>query len=221
MINNFTIYGERCSGTTYLEKLIKENFVINYVTNYNWKHFFGNYDFKNDDNENNTLFIGIIRHPIDWIDSFYNNQHHIPNSPKNISNFLLDEFYSIFTDGKPSGKEIMDDRNMITGNRYKNIFELRKIKNEYLINIMPTKVKNYILINYDNLINNSVIILQQIQHKFNLIPKNVSFHNILTYKGDNTNIYVKKHINMTDNIIEIIKNNIDKEQEETLGYIIS
>lgn len=221
MIQNFTIYGERCSGTTYLEELIKENFEINYVTNYIWKHFFGNYDFKNDENENNTLFIGIIRHPIDWIDSFYNNQHHIPNRPKNISNFLLDEFYSIFTDGKSSGKEIMDDRNMITGNRYKNIFELRKIKNDYLINIMPTKVKNYILINYDNLINNSVIILQQIQHKFNLIPKNVSFKNILTYKGDNTNIYVKKQITITDNIIEIIKNNIDKEQEETLGYNIS
>ena len=221
MIQNFTIYGERCSGTTYLEELIKENFEINYVTNYNWKHFFGNYDFKNDENENNTLFIGIIRHPIDWIDSFYNNQHHIPNSPKNISNFLLDEFYSIFTDGESSGKEIMDDRNMITRNRYKNIFELRKIKNDYLINIMPTKVKNYLLINYDNLINNSVIILQQIQDKFNLIPKNVSFQNILTYKGDNENNYVKKQINMTDNIIEIIKNNIDKEQEETLGYNIS
>ena len=38
------------------------------------------------------------------------------------------------------------DLNYLNGNKYKNIFELRKIKNYYLMNIMPYKVKNYILI---------------------------------------------------------------------------
>ena len=47
MVNKFTIYGERCSGTNYLEEIILHNFNINVTWDYGWKHFFGSYDFKN------------------------------------------------------------------------------------------------------------------------------------------------------------------------------
>jgi hypothetical protein len=85
----FTIYGERCSGTNFLECAIKENFNIEFTAKYAWKHFFGHYKFENNDEENETLFIGIIRNPISWIDSFYEKKHHLPhNNQINIRNFL-------------------------------------------------------------------------------------------------------------------------------------
>ena len=41
MLKKFTIYGERCSGTNYLEKIINLNFDVNVTWEFGWKHFFG------------------------------------------------------------------------------------------------------------------------------------------------------------------------------------
>ena len=40
-MKKYTIYGERCSGTTYLQTLIETNFQGCAITwEYGWKHFF-------------------------------------------------------------------------------------------------------------------------------------------------------------------------------------
>jgi len=70
-----TIYGERCSGTNYLEELLLLNFDVETVWDYGWKHFFGFNDLTNSDD---TLFIGIIRNLEDWINSLYREKHHLP-----------------------------------------------------------------------------------------------------------------------------------------------
>jgi hypothetical protein len=77
MIKKYTIYGERCSGTNYLENLIDKNFDIKITWEFGWKHFFGFNDnqLKNSDD---TLFICIVRNPVDWINSFYRELHHSP-----------------------------------------------------------------------------------------------------------------------------------------------
>ena len=140
MIKKVTIYGERCSGTNYLEQLLINNFnvIINY--DYGHKHFFGFNDLTNSEN---TLFIGIIRHPYDWINSLYRERHHLPKHFEKIENFLNDEIYSL-----DNNNEIMNDRNIYTKERYKNIFELRTTKIKFLIEDMPklVKNKNYLLL---------------------------------------------------------------------------
>ena len=70
-----TIYGERCSGTNYLEELLLLNFDVEIVWDYDWKHFFGFNDLTNSDD---TLFMGTIRNLEDWINSFYREKHHLP-----------------------------------------------------------------------------------------------------------------------------------------------
>ena len=40
-IKNFTIFGERCSGTNYVQQLILKNFDTEITWKYGWKHFFG------------------------------------------------------------------------------------------------------------------------------------------------------------------------------------
>ena len=81
--------------------------------------------------------------------------------------FLFNEFYSV----NEHSNEIMEDRHFLTKERYKNIFELRKVKNNYLIKEMPTLVKNYLLIRYEDLRDNYDVVLKFIQKKFNLIQK--------------------------------------------------
>ena len=216
MLKSFTIYGERCSGTNFLEKAIEENFDLKLTWDYDFKHWFGNYQFKNNETEDETLFLGIIRNPIIWIDSFFKSPHHIPRSnKKNIKNFLFNKWYSLNDD---THNEIMLDRNIITKNRYKNIFELRYTKNNYLINNMPKNVKNYLLIRYEDLYDNYDLILSYIEKKFNLTRKNTDFKKIITYKGKKDELFVKKDIKLTKNIVDIIINNLNKEQENGLGY---
>ena len=169
MVKYFTIYGERCSGTNFLMHAINENFEIEYITKYAWKHFFGFYNFENNEEENETLFIGIIREPISWINSLYKTMHHIPShNRENINTLLFNEFYSVYQNTE---NEILEDRNIITKKRYTNIFELRKIKNNFLINDMPKIVKNYLLIRYEDLRDNYDIILNFFFTKFNLKKK--------------------------------------------------
>jgi hypothetical protein len=222
MIKYFTIYGERCSGTNFLEHAIKNNFELEYNTKYSWKHFFGFYNFNNNisnDEEDQTLFIGIVRNPITWINSFFNKMHHIPiENRQNINTFLFNEFYSIYED-KP--EEIIEDRNIVTKDRYKNIFELRKVKNNYLIYDMKDNVKNYILIKYEDLRDNYDVVLDFLQKKFNLNKKNKNYIKIDTYKGKLKSLFIKKNVTLNPNIIKKIIENVELKQENSLGYLIN
>jgi len=173
MITKFTIFGERCSGTNYLEKLIILNFDIDMTSEYGWKHFLGFKELKNSDD---ILFICIVREISAWMNSFFRTPHHIPlylnkylnrRKPVQIDIFLNKEFWSAHNIGRYNGggSEIMEDRNIYTGQRYKNIFELRHTKLRYLIEDVPKKVKHYIFIKYEDLLFNFENTMNKIREK--------------------------------------------------------
>ena len=126
MLKKCTIYGERCSGTNYLENIIKMNFNVDITWKYGWKHFFGFQD-KALKNSDDTLFLCIVRNLPDWINSFYREQHHLPlrymtnlSPKKKLDIFLNKEIYSVEEKNirfKRCTKEIMTDRNIYTGKR--------------------------------------------------------------------------------------------------------
>jgi hypothetical protein len=213
-ITRFVIYGERCSGTNFLENAIKTNFGLELTTQYGNKHFFcfNKYDKSNED----TLFIGIIRNPIYWINSFSRELFHIPNENKPLNNFLFNKFYSI---NESINQIIPTDMNYMTNKKYDNIFELRKLKNFYLINIMKKRVKNYILINYESLLYNYDYTLDYIKNKFNLIKRYPIYKVIKQYKKSDKDVFNKqRNILLSPNIVNIIWDNLHMEQENRLGY---
>jgi hypothetical protein len=228
----FVILGERCSGTNFLEEAINQNFDITYTSEYGSKHFFCNNNYTSANEE--TIFIGVVRNPIYWLNSFSKELYHIPSVNKPLRNFLFKEFYSVF-DEQQNKKSMLDfnifsnnntteivnpkDLNYLTGNKYKNIFEMRKLKNHYLMNIMPRKVKNYILINYESLLYNYDITLNNIQSKFELIKKNETYVKIKNYKKSYTyNFKQQRMITFKNELIDVIWNNLDTTQENVLGY---
>ena len=212
-MNLFTILGERCSGTNFLENAILENFDIGLTWTFGNKHFFGHHKYKNSDN---VLFIGIVRNPYDWVNSFYRDKHHLPPElTANVESFLCNEFYSI-----NEGKEIMEDRNIINNNRYSNIYESRFIKTKFLIEEMPKKVKNYILIKYEDLNNNYEKTHEIIEKQFNLKRKNKDFVKIEHYRGKKKLEKVKSILNnyKIDKKLFFDKM-LDKTIEKKLGYL--
>jgi len=214
MIKNFTILGERCSGTNFLERIIKKSTNIPVTWVYGWKHFYG---FESYENSDDVLFIGIVRDPMDWILSFWRRKWHIPPELKtSIHTFLTKEWWSNFDKHSgpysiKSGCEIMEDRNMHTNERYQNIFEMRKIKAEYLLDYMSSKVKNFILIRYEDLCADIHAVLTKINEQFNvpIYPNKV-------VKRSNA-----KHHTMSPEIKKIFCDNIDHETEKRLGYMLN
>jgi ribosomal protein L20 len=216
-ITRYTIYGERSSGTTFLENAITTNFNVQVTWEYGWKHFFGFHDFSTDKQKaDETLFIGIIRNPYKWLNSFSKELHHIPEENWDINNFLFNEHYSVQYDGRINNK----DFNYKTGKQYKNIFELRKMKNEYLTDIMPSKVKNYILINYEDLSNNYDSVMERIRTMFNLAPKYYDRPFKIEYHGKDRKRKFKgeREIELSDSLIERINEQLDWNQENKMGY---
>lgn len=237
-IKKFSILGERCSGTNFLEELLLHNFDITYTSEHGNKHFFCFNNYNNTFTKD-TIFIGIVRNPIYWLNSFSKEMHHVPEiNRKNLNNFLFNEFYSVMDElNAPLDNSTVFvmknkssiykyeinkyDLNYITGNKYKNIFEMRELKNNYLKNFMPSKVENYILINYEDLLYNMEKTLDIIKNKFNLTPTKQTFKNVKKYKKSDTYKFVsQRQITFNSNTIRLIWNNLNVQQENSLGYFM-
>jgi hypothetical protein len=210
-VKKFTIYGERCSGTNYLENIISLNYELELTYEYGWKHFFGFDDLTNSDD---TLFICIIRNPYNWFNSLYKHPHHLcDNLKNNINNFLNNEVISI-----KNNNEIMTDRNIYTQERYKNLFELRHTKLKYLIETLPTLVKNHTIIKYEGLLNNFETTMKLFD-KFNLIKKYNKIINNNKKDFKYGGLYVKKNYYYIKKNLIYEHKDFNDEYEKLLGYL--
>jgi len=239
MPGKFTIYGERCSGTNYLEGLITQNFNATVDWSNGWKHFFGFNDLSIKENDD-ILFIGIVRNPVDWLNSLYKIYHHLPSHliPKklppmlqnnnaakcvihnyNAYHFLNDEFWSI----KENGTQIMFDRHIYEKRNYINIFEMRHTKMQFLVEDMPKKVKHFILIRYEDLMDDFVATMNYIKTHGKLeVKNNDSFPtNIYTYKAVPTNAKFKKKLEKPIPDHRILRNpKLRTKYEKHFKYIV-
>jgi hypothetical protein len=206
-INNFTIIGERHTGTNWLESIVKSNFELPVTWEYGWKHWMGFNDDRISESRN-TLFLCTTRNPHDWIYSFTREPHHIPTQNKlNTDTFLFNEWISIYNNKPPPllNKEIKEDRNMHTGERYKNIFELRKVKTEY-INSFKNINPNSIVVKYEDMYNN----YQEVFSKISIITG-------ITPKNESLSIKTKTY-HISDSLIKKINDNICWEAESKQNY---
>lgn len=225
---SFVIYGERNSGTNYLETLLTGKsyhlhhhvaaFDINLINPsaiesefknlFGHKHFFG---FHSDaiKKADNTIFIGIVRNPYDWIMALNKSLHHIPPVNHKIKNFLLNEWYSIHHDKKSKfyGKEKLNDRDFDTELRYKNIFAMRSKKLKYLYHTMPKIANNYDLIRYEDLCTDPWSIITEWSDRYHLSLNMPIMHPIK-----------KEPYKIDSKIKKIIDNNLDWYIENKIGY---
>lgn len=236
-IRYFTILGERCSGTHFVQHALLTNFHIQYIKGE--KHFFGNREFRNTLDvsteqlslhekhmfeidkipADELLTICLVREPVEWIDSFFKRKHHVPPENKEpIEQFLSCVFYSVYEEPPKKHAEIMEDRNWKTKERYTNIFELRRTKCEYLLDHIPKISKHYLFLRYEDLRDNYENTLENIQNQFQLWKKNDTYTQIHKYKGTFNALYEKKPILLEEQIREYIWENVDREQEATMGY---
>jgi hypothetical protein len=204
-IVQYTIFGERHSGTNFLQNILSEYFTdISITWEYGWKHWFGFTKHEKIIRSPRTLFIGIVRNPYNWICAMDKEPYHMPIQ-KNMRSLLLKQWIS--TDS--NNKEILFDRNYYTGKAYKNIFELRRYKIHYLRQILYNICDNYVLLRYEDLLDNLSLNIQSIAEIFSINKVDI-LSNIVVNK--------KQDYEISDNNKNIIDTNIDWTIENTIGY---
>lgn len=231
MIEDFTIFGERCSGTDFTQSILEMNFTQSLTWKYGWKHFFG-FSTKLRESDQ-TLFVCVVRGLEPWINSFFRDMYHLPLKYKadltieeKIEAFLNDEFWS-FNDidgNRDISKEILKDRNIYTGERYKNIFEARHLKLKYLIEDLPKRIDNYILVRHEDLINDFENTMIGIKNKGLKVREGIEFPvTSKAYKGiQGREDYKKVRKSKIDHISReriLTNKNLNPHYEKILGYM--
>lgn len=166
-IDKFVLFGERHSGTKFLEQSLS-CFGLESTQFFGHKHFFGFVDPSYILAEMHTMFVCIVRNPYQWILAMYELPHHVPHSKRSsLDNLTHGEWYSI----NANKSEIMQDRNFTTNkpyDRYKNIFEMRTTKCRYMLETVPLFAKNYLFLTYETFTLNHKNIMNIIKRTFNL-----------------------------------------------------
>lgn len=124
----------------------------------------------------------------------------------------------------------MEDRKS-DGTRFSNIFEMRSYKCNFLLETMPKIAHNYALVRYEDLKKNPIEYLSSLESKYQLQRKHKDFKietkRIITIKHDTKGTYfltnedpLKENYIISDEILNIINNNIDINVERKMKYLL-
>ncbi|HKM92319.1 MAG TPA: hypothetical protein VJY41_01570 [Prolixibacteraceae bacterium] len=177
-------------------------------------------------NSKNCLFIVIYRNPFDWLRSLHLQPHHTHPSLKNISfskfirtewQCIWDEWANVHPDDDKYRKEMLFERNPITGERFENVIQLRNAKIK-AFELLKKKVTHIEYVRYEDLVKEPDEFLNKLAEKY-LLPLKNTFENIITYKGITPKTYKPKTYNeITPDDLEYIMINIDVAFERKIGY---
>lgn len=212
-IKKFTIFGERHSGTKFLEYVLDSNLAIDPIWDFGWKHWIGSSRWDDLNKANDVLFVGTVRNIYDWIGGMSKLPHHLMEIQKNNYYELMTKRF-ISSVVKNNSKLYINDLHIIKQRFYNDIFEARYYKNIFLYHYMPFLVDNYIIIKHEEFIINHENICNYIKEKYKI--NNLKRYSISkNYKDLSKN--KKPHI-LPGDVINFINNKTNWEAEYIFGY---
>lgn len=240
-LNRVQIFAERCSGSNYLQALIKRNFFLQEEYCYGHKHFpiwlhipvdqqlslhnESLHDFYTLGHNEGCLFIVIFRNPYDWIRSLHKSPHHSAKCLRKMSFARFIRSYWRLDEKDPSvqeerAKNPLADKDPKTGLDFKNVMQLRNAKNKTFL-MLKEKIHNIYYINYEVLCDNPQEVIQEISQFFGIKMKG-AFIDVKEYKGDPIQgIFSKsKYKPIFINNLLYINAELDDKLEEQLGYTL-
>jgi len=226
-IKRIQIFGERCSGTNFLESLIRGNIKgVNLCSDFGYKHFFYSQGEKNSDD---CLFLIIYRHPFDWLRSISRKAWHVADELKNcsFSEFIRKEWHCVYNEesGTSSnnpeyGKEMTFERDPETGQRFKNVIKMRTRKIENFESIKETEKSTYYM-KHEDLASDPEAFIKVISRQYNL-KKRMIFRPVILRKGKRgigIRFYkAKQSYPIIEEDRQYILENLSLELEKKIGY---
>lgn len=216
MIDRIQLYAERHTGSKWLTQMLEETFGIKNPWGFGWKHWFPDIEKINKTDISNYLFIILVRDPYQWIAAMNKIPHHARPKLKDLrlEEFIKEEWECEWTkkdvpwlDDDKNFTEMMNERNPDTGERFKNIIELRNYKNREFLSLSD-KVKNFHIVKYEDMCDNPLEVI-------NKIVEGYPIKQIRQTRPNTKKVYPRK---LSDESIQFINDNLDWNLEEKLGY---
>ena len=219
-MKTFQIYGERCSGTNYVEKLITENFNLVLIEGTH-KHWYVN-DYSK--LRGDTLVIVVVRNPYSFLSSLHLQPHHAPlHYGLSFSEFIRKEWVSydspdilpLWFEEDMSIRETIAKPEWIVESEA-NVCRLRSSKLRNFLEL-EHHADNFCLLKYEELLldRNNIRVLKKwgVTQRWNEIKP------IVTYKGLGYKVYEPtKYDDIAVDDLQFINDNLDWELENKVGY---
>lgn len=168
------VFGERCSGTNFLETLIDQNLLgVRRIEPVSWKH---SYPDRGGLPGDDTIYVVVVRDPYNWLRSFHRSPWHVAPElrHRDFSSFIRAEWKCVWDEqgfvfpGDPRyGAEMMRERDPITRRRFANVLHMRNRKLESYL-ALREKSSAVMLVRFESLTADPVGFLQRLEARFGL-----------------------------------------------------
>lgn len=230
-IKNIQIFGERCSGTNYLERLIKTNFGVRVTSDFGFKHWFldgisprSRTNLTTDleqkrslDDSDDTLFLCLLRSPYDWLRSLYKKPHHtvLPDDLK-FGEFVRMPWVSQDQVKRNAAWRKNRGEELYFIEEAQNICELRSQKIEHWLELKKI-VKNVEFLKYEDLSRNPGLLIEIVSHH-GISTKEDGFINVTEYKSENKRYEPTRYPRISRKDMGFINSQLNWALESTIGY---
>jgi len=220
-ITEFAVFGERCSGTKYIRRIIELNFKIQDTPRFGAKHWFYDKDHVIRAGTASALIVVIVRDPSTWLRSMHRMPYHVHSSLRGITfdKFIQKEWRCNFdeTSHTPPGSstygaEMMFERNPQTGERFANVVQMRSAKLRAFLGLRDI-VDNFVLITYEELVRAPQTVVNFLETRFGLQRRTQRMNFGQRHSP-------KVHEPLEERHVAHVKKYIDEELERVVGYVL-
>lgn len=224
-IDHFQVFGERRTGTNFLNHLLEANLKIAPTTRYGWKHGYPAMPCISD----SGLIAVITREPFSWLSSLHNRPFATSHEGLSFPDFLRTEWRDLFIPkefghakwgykGMVHASHVANqaDRHPLTGKPFANPMELRTIKNQAFLGFLNREC-NAFVVDYDRLRRDPVDVINAIAEIFAVgRADRVNVPDRVGAKGHPKARVQVEEISGDDR--RFILENLDLNEEARLGY---
>ncbi len=233
-LNTSMVFGERNSGTNLVSELLRQNFtafaqsptdrIERFGYPYGWKHAFPQMIAA----PATTLAVGVFRHPETWVRSMYARPWHVIPALRDLpfDRFLRAEWqtrideqnFGVMRDDPRWGQEMQWDRHPMTGCRFRNICELRVVKNLGFLTL-PERFANCCLVRHEDVSADPEGFVAWVSEMFNLTAK-APFQAVPHRRGrkQDGKFEPTKYAPLEATDHGFLWGELDQDQEARLGY---
>jgi hypothetical protein len=225
----FQVIGERACGTNVVRKTIEKNTKLFRTEGLGWKHGFPTMVAI----PNELIAICVFRNAVSWALSMHKRPWHLePELQKlSFSDFLRCEwrtivdrptdFEQLHPEIKAEGQPLQFDRHPITGQRFQNLFELRRLKTAALMGI-GNRGCSFAWVQLETLQSAPEAFMEYFRQALDVPAKRDFFRPVTRQLGSRFKASVRTRpetpSQMSADDLAFLKANLDLEAESQLGY---
>ncbi len=190
VIDRFQVYGERCSGTNFVIRLMERNILsARFTEEFGHKHWYAEHP---ECIPASCLVVVVARDPYDWVRSLHRKPWHVAPALKELgfSDFIRAQWVGgIEEDG--IWREHERERHPLSGCRFRDVMQLRQVKLHHWASLRWRFGCRVLPVAYEAVSRDPRAYLADLNRRLH-IRLRADYQPVNTYKGEITSHYVPR-----------------------------